>query len=157
MGGRPVAVSVDWHTGVISVPKADLTLVSGTLYELDTDAFRLTLKDLEDDPAGMPWTKTHDHSAEFTVAGTTFARVIEIIPPYKVEFEDGQYSVRLTGSNNNIFDVENGILVQNQVQVISANSAGLAVREVVADVNVTKVNSIPLRGTGTAKDPWGPE
>ena len=44
-----------------------------------------------------------------------------------ITFEDGQYSVRLAGSNNNFFDVENGILNQNQVQVIPGNAAGLIV------------------------------
>lgn len=34
-------------------------------------------------------------------------------------------AARLVGSNNNFFDVENGILVQNSVQVIPTNSAGL--------------------------------
>jgi len=59
--------------------------------------------------------------------GVTYARVIEIINGYQIEFVDGQYTVRLAGSNNNFFDVENGILVQNQVQVISTNSAGLII------------------------------
>ena len=121
-----MAITIDWTTKVISVPQADLTLISGTLYELDTDWFRLQLKDIEDGE-GMPFPDTHRHNTEVTVAGTTYARTIEIINGYSVEFEDGQYSVRLVGSNNNIFDVENGILVQNQVQVIPTNSAGLIV------------------------------
>ena len=33
--------------------------------------------------------------------------------------------MRLVGANNNLFDVANGFLVQNSVQVISNNSAGL--------------------------------
>lgn len=123
-----MAITVDWPSKVITIPQGDLTLIGGTLYELDTNAFRLALKDLEDDPAeGMVWPDTHRHNAEVTVAGTTFARVIEIINGYMVEFEDGAYTVRLAGSNNNIFDVENGVLVQNTVQVIAQNSAGLIV------------------------------
>jgi len=121
-----MAISVNWPTGVISVPQADLTPVSGSLYELDVNSFRLTLKSLEDDPEGMPWPKTHLHNTAVTVAGTTFARTVEILPPYTVQFTpDSQWSVRLTGANNNVFDVDSGTLVQNQVQVISANSAGL--------------------------------
>jgi hypothetical protein len=121
-----MAISIDWTTKVIHVPQADLTHITGTLYELDTDAFRLALKDLEDGE-GITYPDTHRHNTEVTVAGTTFARVIEIINGYSIEFEDGAYSVRLAGSNNNFFDVENGILVQNQVQVIAQNSAGLIV------------------------------
>jgi hypothetical protein len=120
-------ISIDWAAKVIHVPKADLTLVGGNLYELDTNAFRVALKDLEDDPDGMPFPDTHRHNSEVTVAGTTFARVIEIINGYSVEFENGSYTVVLLGSNNNIFDAENGILVQNTVQIIAQNSAGLIV------------------------------
>jgi hypothetical protein len=123
-----MAISVDWMSKVITVPQADLTLVSGTLYELDTDSFRLELKDLEDSEEGQVFEDTHRHNTEVTVAGTTFARSIEIINGYSVTFTpDSQWSVRLVGSNNNFFDVENGVLNQNQVQVIPSNSAGLIV------------------------------
>lgn len=120
-----MAISVNWFTKVITVPKADLTLIVGSLYEMDTDQFRKDLKSLEDDAEGMPFQDTHRHSTEVTVAGTTYARAIEIINGYSITFEDGQYAVRLVGSNNNFFDVENGILNRNQVSVIPTNSAGL--------------------------------
>ena len=120
-----MALTVDYITQIISIPKTYLTLVSGTLYELDTNQFKQDLADLQDDEAGMPYPTMFTHNTEVTVAGTTFARTIEIINGYSIEFEDGQYSVRLEGSNNNFFDVENGILVQNQVQIIAQNSAGL--------------------------------
>jgi len=120
-----MAVSVDYATKIITIPKADLTLVTGTLYELDTEALRRELAALQDDEEGI-WADTmYTHNTEVTVAGTTFARTIEIFNGYSLEFEDGNYSVRLEGSNNNYFDVENGILEQNQVQVISNNSGGL--------------------------------
>ncbi len=122
-----MAISIDWANGVINVPKSYLTLIGGTLYELDTNQFRLDLKDLEDGEEGMMFPDTHTHNAPVTVAGVTYARTIEIINGYSVTFEDGQYSVRLVGSNNNIFDIENGILNQNQVQVIPTNSAGYIV------------------------------
>lgn len=143
-----MALSVNWSTGVITVPQADLTLVTGTLYEHDTDAFRLELRSLEASVAGMPWPDTHTHNTEVTVAGITYARVIEIINGYSIEYEDGSYSVRLAGSNNNIFDVENGILVQNQVQVIAQNSAGLiSVAGVASDVWDEAVSDHTTSGT----------
>ncbi len=109
---------------------ADLTNVTGSLYELDTDTFRNEVHALLAAEAGIPFTDAFVHNTEVTVAGTTFARTLEFISPYSVQFlPDSQWSVRLVGSNNNIFDVENGILVQNQVQVIPTNSAGLIVRE----------------------------
>jgi len=123
-------ISIDWGTKVISVPQSYLTNITGTLYELDTDQFRLDLKALEDDEAGMPFPDTHRHNTEVTIAGITYARFIEIINGYSITFENGSYSVRLAGSNNNFFDVENGILNQNTVQVIAQNSAGLIVKSI---------------------------
>jgi len=49
------------------------------------------------------------------------------------------YSVRLAGSNNNLFDIENGVLQQNQVQIIAQNSAGLIVVQSGDNVDTDKV------------------
>ena len=124
-----MTISVNPATFLISVPKADLTLITGTLHEHDTEAFRLELIDFEDSELGIVLPRTHVHNTEVTIVGVTYARFIEILSPYSVEYEDGAYSVRLSGSNNNLFDVENGILVQNSVQIIAQNSAGLIVVE----------------------------
>lgn len=118
-----MAISINHATKVISVPLADLTPVSGSLYELDVDAFRKTLKGLEDDADGMVLVDTHRHNTAVTLGGVTLARTIEIINGYTVTFEDGQYAVRLVGANNNIADV----LSVNQVSLRSNNSAGLIV------------------------------
>lgn len=120
-----MSLSIDPVTKVITVPQADLTLVSGTLYRHDTNAFRLELKGWEDSDQGMVMERTHNHNTEVSIAGVTYARLLEIINGYSVEYEDGAYTVLLEGSNNNVWDVGNGILVQNQVQVIPQNSAGL--------------------------------
>ena len=116
-----MAISVDWQTKVITVPQADLTLVSGSNYELDLNTFRLALKALEDDEEGIPFPTTHNHNTEVEVAGITLARVIEIINGYTVTFEDGAYSVTLTNANSNVFDVTN----PNTVNVRTVLSAGL--------------------------------
>jgi hypothetical protein len=92
-----MAISITWGTKTINVPQSYLTNISGTLYELDTEQFRLDLRGFEDDEEGIPFPDTHRHSTEVTVAGITYARVIEIINGYEIEFEDGQYSVRLIG------------------------------------------------------------
>ena len=120
-----MAFAVNHLTKVISIPKADLTLISGTIYSLDSNQFRLDLKDWEDSEYGMAMPTTHNHNTEVTIAGITYARTIEIINGYSLEFE---------GSNNNFHDVLNGILVQNQVQVIPTNSAGLQIVETEAIV-----------------------
>lgn len=151
-------LSVDPITFVITVPQTDLSLVSGTLYNHDTDAFRLELKSFEDSVQGIVMPKTHNHNTEVTIAGTTYARAIEMLAPYSVEYENGSYSVVLQGSNNNIFDIASGILVQNTVQVIPTNAAGL-IRDTsgIVDANIVKVNDIDVGGSGTGLDPWGPE
>lgn len=119
-----MAITVDWATKVIDVPKIDTTLVSigpPEIRELNVDTFRLALKALEDDETGMPFLDTHNHNPPVTVGGVTLARVIEIINGYTVTFENGSYAVNLNGANNNISDVLN----LNNVQIRSNNSAGL--------------------------------
>lgn len=130
-----MALTIDPATKVITVPQADLALVTGTLYELDTNQFRKDVMALLDDEDYIWMDNAFIHNTEVTVAGTTFARIIEFVNGYSVEFENGTYTVRLEGSNNNIFDVESGILVQNEVQVIAQNSAGLINKQVGITVN----------------------
>jgi hypothetical protein len=114
-------LSINWGTKVIYVPKFFLTHLGGTNYELDTNAFRMALKDLEDSPEGMTYPDTNNHNTSVLLGGIVYARIIEMINGYTVTFEDGLYSVSLTGSNNNILDVTN----LNQVAIRSNNSAGL--------------------------------
>jgi hypothetical protein len=111
-----------------------MTLVSGTpgtgdsqsdpaLYELDVNALRLALKDIEDSE-GMPYPDTHRHNSEVTISGVTYARTFEIINGYTVLFDVStydHYSVRFVGANHNIADVRR----PNTVSLIIGNSAGL--------------------------------
>ena len=136
-----MALSVNPITHVITVPQADLTFISGTLYNHDTNAFRLELKSWEDSAEGMVQPKTHDHNTQVTISGITYSRTIKILPPYSIQYQNGTYTVILIGSNNNISDVANGILVQNSVQVIPTNSAGLIEtdnEEILTQINKTK-------------------
>lgn len=120
-----MAISINYATRVIFVPQADLTPLGGSRYELDVDWFRLQLKDLEDDDAGMSAPDTHRHNTTVTLAGVTYARTVEIINGYTVEFENGTYTVNCVGANHNIGDVK----VVNSVSLIINNSAGLQVVE----------------------------
>lgn len=121
-----MAISIDYGTLTIMVPQADLTPLGGSLYELDVDAFRLELKELEACECGMTFPDTHVHNTEVTLAGVTLARTVEIINGYTVEFENGQYTVSCVGANHNLADVK----VQNSVSLIVGNSAGLIVHEI---------------------------
>ena len=118
-----MTIAIDWGSKTISVAKADMTMISAVLYELNVNTFRLALKSLEDDAEGMPFLDTHRHNTEVTLGGVTLARTVEIINGYTVTFEAGSYAVSLVGANNNIADVMN----LNAVSLRSANSAGLIV------------------------------
>jgi hypothetical protein len=118
-------ITIDWGTKVINIPQSFLTPISGVLYELDVNAFRLALKDLEDSAEGMPYPDTHRHNTELVLSGTTYARSVEIINGYTVSFESvgSHYTVRCVGANHNIADVLNF----NDVNLIIGNSAGLQI------------------------------
>lgn len=116
-----MALSITWSTKTINVLQADLTSLGGGVYELDTDQFRKDLNALQAGVDGIVFETTHEHTAPKTLAGTTFARFIEIINGYTIDFEDGSYQVNLVGSNNNILDVK----TVNSVSLAVQNSAGL--------------------------------
>jgi hypothetical protein len=118
-----MALSVNWSSRVIAVPQADLAVVSTGLYELDVDAFRLALKDIEDSEDGITFPDTHRHNSEVVLSGVTYSRVVEIINGYTVAFQDTgtPYAVRCVGANHNLADVK----TVNNVSLIIGNSAGL--------------------------------
>ena len=103
-----MAITID-YTGAINrikIPQADLINVSGSLYELDTNALRTSLKALEAAADGIVFQDTHRHNTTVTIAGVTYARVIEILNAtnssqtdvYEIFFDpDTTYSVRLAG------------------------------------------------------------
>jgi len=151
-----MAITIDWITKIISVPKADMTLIQSVpteIRELALNSFRVSLKDIEDNVDGMPNVDTHRHNTEVLLSGITYARVLEIINGYTVTFEDDQYAVNLTGANSNVGDVVN----VNQVSVRSQNSAGLISSSaieyasfnggVTIDVNSTIIGTVYPAGT----------
>jgi hypothetical protein len=116
-----MAISINWSTKVISVPQSYLTALGGSRYQLDVDQFRKDLKDIEDSEEGMAFPVTHRHNTAATLSGVTYARQVEIINGYTVEFEAGTYQVECVGANHNIADVK----VVNNVSLVIGNSAGL--------------------------------
>lgn len=116
-----MATSINWATGVIHVPRADLTALGGDRYQLDMDVWRLELRALESSEAGQVWPATHTRSDPYTISGTTYAQGLNFINGYTIEFEDGVYEVRLVGANTNVADVK----TVNSVSVIPSNAAGL--------------------------------
>lgn len=123
-----MALTVNWPTGVILVARADMTLVQASpeIRRLDTNQFRYDLRNLEDGEEGRPFPITHNHNQDVDIGGgIILADVLLIRDPYTVTFEDGQYTVELEGTNNNI-GIKNN---KNQVSLSSANSAGLVIIE----------------------------
>lgn len=119
-----MAISVNWATRVIFVPRADLTLIQAVpteIRELNLTSFHYWLKDAEDSDDGMAFPDTHRHNTEVSLGGIIYARVIEMTNGFSVTFEDAPYAVNLVGANSNVGDVVN----VNQVSVRTANSAGL--------------------------------
>ena len=123
-----MATTISWATGVIFVPRADMTLLQTVPYEireLNTDEWRVELRDLEDDPEGRPWPRTHNHNTDVTLQGVTYAPQLILLAPYTITFEDGLYAVNIVGTNNNVLERTN----KNQVSVNASNSAGLIIVE----------------------------
>ena len=117
-----MAITIDWSTRVIFVPKDFLTIVTAPdLFSMDLNAFRLALKDIEDNTDGIVNPDTHKHNTTVELDGVTYARILEVINGYTVTFEDGQYAIDLVGANSNVSAVTN----VNQVSIRSANAAGL--------------------------------
>lgn len=118
-----MAISVAWSTKVISVGQADLIDLGSNRYELDVDTFRLALRSLEDDEDGIVFLTTHNHNTSTTLSGVTYARSVEFINGYTINFEDtgSPYMVVCTGANHNIGDVK----TVDHVSLLIGNSAGL--------------------------------
>jgi hypothetical protein len=139
-----MATSINWGTKVISVLQADLTYLGGTAYSMDTEAFRLELRDLEDGWDGILFPITHRHATEVLLGGVTYARFMEIVNGYTITFEEtgSPYSVSLLGTNNNILEVTN----LGTVQILSNNSAGLVSNATPAEI-ATAVWEKEINGT----------
>ena len=145
-----MALSVDWAgTKRIFVPRADMPVIQASpeVRLLDADAFRLELKNLEAElTEGIVWPDTHKHTTETTLSGIIYARFVEIINGYTVEFEAGNYGVSIVGANTNILDVK----VANSVSILTNNSAGLVrAAPIVADVT-TALDAQGLTATRAA-------
>jgi len=137
-----MTVSINWLTSVITVEQTDLVPLGGNRYQLDIETFRQTLKGIEDDEEGMPFSDTHRRNAPVTLAGVTFAQTFEILPPYTVEFEDGVYQIEIVGGNNNLLDVK----VLNSVSLVIGNSAGL--------ITVTSGSGLSIDQASQLIDVW---
>src|SRR5574337_994358 len=118
-----MTISVDCATKVITIPRADLTALGGSRYQLDVNWLRLQLKAWEQSADGMAMPGTHVNYSPLTLSGVTYARQFAIINGYTVTFEafGSPYRVECVGGNHNLGDVQN----VNNVSLLLGNSAGL--------------------------------
>lgn len=148
-----MAITIDWGTKTITVPQSYLTFVSGIRYDLDLDLLRLDLKDLEDNEDGIMFPTTHNHNTEITLSGVTYARFIEIINGYVVDFTDDVtpgdfFIINCTGANHNLADVL--ATIHRHYALIVNNAAGLITKTVISgsgldvaqDALLTKIGDI---------------
>jgi hypothetical protein len=120
-----VAYSVNWITKVVSIPTADLTLVSGNHYSLDMADFLAECRRLEWEFTEGLWAPAIvDHGdTRINFAGANYAPFDEIINGYTIQITGTATRVDLLGSNNNLVD----ILIPTGVSVVPSNSAGLQI------------------------------
>lgn len=121
-----MALTIDPSLKRVTIPQADLTFVSGSLYTFDTLQYMRDLNALLDDENYIWMDDAFVHNTEVSILGTTYARQILNANGWSLTFENTAMSVQYSGSNNDLFDSENGILInQPLVNVIGTNSAGL--------------------------------
>lgn len=114
-----MAITVDYTLTPfrITIPKSDLTLISGTKYSLDVDVYWNLLSDYSDSDESIP----HPLMYGRIPATSSTPSITEInLTNYDLVFEDGLYSVNIINGNTNIREAE----VKNQVSVSTNNTTG---------------------------------
>ncbi len=114
-----MAISVDYSVSpfLITIPKADTSLITGTQRSLTVDQFWLLLRDYTDNENTMAQPKLYRRTPA-TASTPSITEVDETY--YALQFEDGLYSVNIINGNTNIREVE----VKNQVSVNTNNTTG---------------------------------
>lgn len=123
-----MTISIDHATDIITIEKADMTLVQSVpfdIYELDINDLHIALRNLEASEASTIYPWTHVHVTTFTLDGIIYQRIVQIVPPYTITFENGAYAVSTVGGNSNVLSVMN----LNTVSMRTANSAGAQIIE----------------------------
>lgn len=144
-----MALTIDPALKRVTIPQADLTFVSGTLYTFDTEQYMRDLNALLDDENYIWMPDAFVHNTEVTILGTTYARQILNANGWSLTFENLSMTVQYSGSNNDLFDSENGVLInQPLVNVIGNNSAGLVtsneITEMHQDMGLDSANPVTI-------------
>jgi len=109
-----MSLLLDWSTKVITIPKIELTLVSGTHYTITVDYWWQLLREANYDADGVVFDTMYN-----SIAPTSSTpRIVEVINGYTAQFENGLYSVEFINGNTNFRDVE----IKNTVSVGTNNT-----------------------------------
>jgi hypothetical protein len=125
-----MAITVDYNNTpkwLITIPKSDLTLDTGTKYTLTVDTFWQLLRDYADSEEGIvnPIIYTRIAATASTPSITNIN-----LDYYSLQFEDVLYSVNIIDGNTNIRDAE----VKNKVSVNTNNTAGFVDQSTLGDI-----------------------
>lgn len=116
-----MTISVDYSQFpyLITIPKSDLTFVSGIKYKITVDELWVLLRDYADSEESLPYAIIYIN----TPPTSSTPRIIEINENYyNAQFEETSplYNVDITDGNSNFRDVE----VKNQIGVGTNNTTG---------------------------------
>ncbi len=112
-----MSIDVNWTTGLITCSQSELTLLSGTKYQLTVDRLWELLRDRSDNEDAIPYPILYTN----TPPTASTPRIVEINSDYYTfQFENGLYSVDIVNGNTNIRDVE----VKNSVSIGTNNTTG---------------------------------
>lgn len=109
----------DWNTKVITVPKTELTLVSGTYYTLEVVKWFQLLRELNGAQEGIAET-VHEPIYNNTPPTTSTPRIVDVINGYTCQIENGAYNLDFINGNTNWRQVE----IKNEVGVGTNNTTG---------------------------------
>ena len=111
-----MAITVDWPNKFITVPKSELTLITGTRYKITVSYWWQLLREMNATEEGIVF----DTMYNSTAATSSTPQIVDLINGYTAEFEDGLYSVELIDGNSNWREIE----VKNLVSVGTNNTTG---------------------------------
>jgi hypothetical protein len=125
---------VDWTGHEIHVARADTVLLSidpingRELRRLDLEWFHQQLAAFEASEIGIAFPALHIHIPPTPLVGFTDSRVVQVMSPYRVTFEEppdvwDSYAVLVLGGSSNVADVA----TVNRVSVRSANKSSLMI------------------------------
>ena len=117
-----MSYSVNWTTKVITVPLADLTLISGSNYSLDTGDFWIEMRRLEASAGDGLWAaQAVEYVNTQLLSGITYSAIVKLINSYTWDTDTTDKNISLLGFNNNLLDT---FIPGNGVSVLANNSAG---------------------------------